>query len=53
VGVYLRDLKFLVLVFSVVNEESLEFVRLWGNHFKEDKSGVPFFVVANKIDLPD
>jgi GTPase SAR1 family protein len=54
VGVDLREVKFLVLVFSVVDEEVTRIRQIVReNHFKEDKFGVLFFVVANKIDLPD
>jgi Ras-related protein Rab-6A len=50
---YLRQMKVMVLFLSVVNESSVEYARRCWNNFARIEREVVFFVVANKIDLPD
>ena len=49
-GMYYRNSSFCVCVFDVSNRESFESVDRWLALFRESCPGVPYLLVANKID---
>lgn len=54
VPMYYRGSKVAIIVFSVIDEQSLSEVSFWANGVKAGASPPPaLFVVANKIDLQD